>query len=139
MYETLVASLRNVSEYDSGYAKLMYDASDAIEAQDRHILTIQHEMMAEAESHTALVKRLNEQIEELQADVRPIVRGEWEKTEGFDEYGGGRYVEWTCSVCFSKAKGGWAVRDKHIDEPPYWNYCPNCGADMMEPPKEDAI
>ena len=31
MYETLVASLRNVSEYDSGYAKLMYDAADAIE------------------------------------------------------------------------------------------------------------
>ena len=32
MYETLVASLCNVSEYDSGYAKLMYDAADAIEA-----------------------------------------------------------------------------------------------------------
>ena len=31
MYETLVAALRNVSEYDSGYAKLMYDAADAIE------------------------------------------------------------------------------------------------------------
>ena len=30
MYETLVAALRNVSEYDSGYAKLMYDAADAI-------------------------------------------------------------------------------------------------------------
>lgn len=64
------------------------------------------------------------------ADVRPAVRGEWEKTEGFDEYGGGRYVEWTCSGCFCKAKGGWAVRDKHIDEPPAWNFCPNCGADM---------
>ena len=31
MYETLVAALRNVNEYDSGYAKLMYDAADAIE------------------------------------------------------------------------------------------------------------
>jgi hypothetical protein len=31
MYETLVAALRNVSEYDSGYAKLMYDAADTIE------------------------------------------------------------------------------------------------------------
>ena len=30
MYETLVAALRNVNEYDSGYAKLMYDAADAI-------------------------------------------------------------------------------------------------------------
>lgn len=64
------------------------------------------------------------------ADVRLAVRGEWEHTEDFDDYGGGRYVEWTCSVCFCKAKGGWAVRDKHIDEPPAWNFCPNCGADM---------
>ena len=31
MYETLVAALRKVDEYDSGYAKLMYDAADAIE------------------------------------------------------------------------------------------------------------
>ncbi len=76
-----------------------------------------------------LRRRVKEQEQMLN---RPAVRGEWEKTEGFDEYGGGRYVEWTCSVCFSKAKGGWAVRDKHIDEPPCWNYCPNCGADMRE-------
>ena len=73
MYETLVAALRNVNEYDSSYAKLMYDAADAIEAQDRHILTLQHEMMEEAESHIAEVNRLNKQIEELQADVRPVV------------------------------------------------------------------
>ena len=65
MYESLIAALRNVSEYDSGYAKLMYDAADAIEAQDRHILTLQHEMMAEAESHIAEVNRLNKQIEVL--------------------------------------------------------------------------
>ena len=31
MYEPLIADLRNVSEYDSGYAKMMYDAADAIE------------------------------------------------------------------------------------------------------------
>ena len=66
MYESLIAALRNVSEYDSGYAKLMYDAADAKETQDRHILTLQHEMMAEAESHIAEVNRLNKQIEELE-------------------------------------------------------------------------
>ena len=64
------------------------------------------------------------------ADVRPVVRGEWEKTEDFDEYGGGRYVEWTCSECFYKVKGDRAVRDSHIDEKPIEKYCPNCGADM---------
>ena len=79
MYETLVAALRNVNEYDSGYAKLMYDAADAIEAQDRHILTLQHEMMAEAESHTALVERLNKQIERLAKNSQKVDNGfgEW--------------------------------------------------------------
>ena len=64
------------------------------------------------------------------ADVRPVVRGKWEHTEDFDEYGGGRYVEWTCSKCFFKVKGGWAVRDSHIDEKPRENFCPNCGCAM---------
>lgn len=31
MYEQLIANLRAVDEYDTGYAKLMYDAADAIE------------------------------------------------------------------------------------------------------------
>jgi hypothetical protein len=66
MYEELIKALHNVSEYDSGYAKLMHDAADAIEERDRHILTLQHEMMAEAESHIAEVNRLNKQIEELE-------------------------------------------------------------------------
>lgn len=35
MYETLIAALRKVDEYDSGYAKLMYDAADAIEGLSR--------------------------------------------------------------------------------------------------------
>ena len=45
---------------------IIIEAADAIEAQDRHILTLQHEMMAEAESHIAEVNRLNKQIEELE-------------------------------------------------------------------------
>ena len=44
---------------------IIIEAADAIEAQDRHILTLQHEMMAEAESHIAEVNRLNKQIEAL--------------------------------------------------------------------------
>ena len=30
-YQGLIDTLRSVSEYDTGYAKLMYDAADAIE------------------------------------------------------------------------------------------------------------
>ena len=44
---------------------IIIEAADAIEAQDRHILTLQHEMMAEAESHIAETNRLNKQIEVL--------------------------------------------------------------------------
>ena len=31
MYEELIKSLRSIDEYDTGYAKLIYDAADAIE------------------------------------------------------------------------------------------------------------
>ena len=58
---------------------IIIEAADAIEAQDRHILTLQHEMMAEAESHIAEVNRLNKQIDEL-ANNSPKVGngfGEW--------------------------------------------------------------
>lgn len=48
MYEPLIAALRNVSEYDSGYAKLMYDAADAIEELQKQ--------RDEWESHAALAE-----------------------------------------------------------------------------------
>lgn len=35
MNESLIAALRAVDEYDSGYAKLMHDAADAIEEQSK--------------------------------------------------------------------------------------------------------
>ncbi len=126
MYDDLIKTLRNVDEYDSGYAKLMYDAADAIEAQDRHILTLQREMMAEAESHTALVERLNKQIERLQADVRPVVHGRWESAAGKRA----RF----CSRCYHDEPYKFADEDADV-----YNFCPNCGADMRpKPPKEES-
>lgn len=108
MYETLVAALRNVNEYDSGYAKLMYDAADAIEA----------------------LSKTEKTTEELQADVRPVVRGKWLN----DFCGKGRFSKRIvqCSLCgnFLDLDGVNAGRGDA-------NYCPNCGADMREPPKEE--
>ena len=99
MYETLIAALRKVDEYDSGYSKLMYDAADAIE-----------ELTA--------------------ADVRPVVRGKWLN----DFCGKGRFSKRIvqCSLCgnFLDLDGVNAGRGDA-------NYCPNCGADMREPPKEE--
>ena len=75
MYDDLVISLRNNADHymtvegAAGLVHLLTDAADAIEERDRCALTLQHEMMAEAESHIALVERLNKQVEELQKQV----------------------------------------------------------------------
>ena len=63
MYEELAFDLRK------GYTDRLKEAADAIEERDKAALTIQHEMMAEAESHLAQVERLNKQIDELQKQV----------------------------------------------------------------------
>ena len=77
MYDELIRSCRACATGYEGncdncmfsgedcYKQLHKASAEAIEAQDRHILTLQHEMMAEAESHNALVERLNKQIEVL--------------------------------------------------------------------------
>ena len=52
MYESLIAALRNVSEYDSGYAKLMYDAADAIDE-----LTRENESLAKSVNEASEILR----------------------------------------------------------------------------------
>ena len=81
MYENLERELNNCPEAEYGCSlceyknhlhcreTLMKQAADAIEERDKYALTIQHEMMAEAESHMAQVERLHKQIEELQKNV----------------------------------------------------------------------
>ena len=77
MYEELVKRLREYAkehcplDRGSGICGCIdaREAADAIEERDRYALTLQREMMAEAESHIALVERLNKQIEELQKEV----------------------------------------------------------------------
>ena len=49
------------------------------------------------------------------ADVRPVVRGHW--------------IDGTCSNC------GFFT---DVVMSRFFSYCPNCGADMREPPKEEA-
>ena len=81
--------------------------------------------------HTADEMTEYQKIEELPAaDVREVVRGEWEKHEDFDPYGGGRFVEWVCSECDKRLRGDWVIRNSHIEETPTENFCPNCGANM---------
>ena len=135
MYDELVKRLRNSEHeiscslcdrdccYPDGKVHgkcIIIEAADAIEAQDRHILTLQHEMMAEAESHIAEVNQLNKQIEKLRADMRPVVRGKWRPYSPLTD-------TYECDKC------GYQV----IDESFRTNFCPSCGADMREPPKEE--
>lgn len=69
MYDDLVKRLREPCQYEN--CVLCKEAADAIEGRDRYALTLQHEMMAEANSHIALVERLNKRIEELELHYCP--------------------------------------------------------------------
>ena len=62
-------------------------------------------------------KEVKEHLEELPtADVRENVRGEWQKVDE-QPYFRKHFHKVCCSVC----------RKQGYD---YWNFCPNCGADM---------
>ena len=67
MYDELVKQLREPCQYEN--CVLCKEAANAIEERDKAALTIQYEMMAEAESHMAQVERLNKQIDYLQEQV----------------------------------------------------------------------
>lgn len=71
-----------------------------------------------------------QRIEELPAaDVRPVVRGEWEID---NSYAGPGLMNLRCSVC-GEFGGTW--RDCTLPSMLY-KFCPNCGADMR-PDKND--
>ncbi len=57
------------------------------------------------------------------ADVRPVVRGHW-ITEEEAEAKGNYLLQDACSVC--------GHCDWDNTESKYFNFCPNCGADMRE-------
>ena len=60
------------------------------------------------------------------ADVRSVVRGRWNRTDAYPH-------RLYCSVCYKT----YLKNDELLER---WefplNFCPNCGADMREPPKE---
>ena len=57
------------------------------------------------------------------ADVRPVVRGRWDKARTPFLYCQEPYIG-TCSVCQFAAGYNEVTR--------FFKYCPNCGADMRE-------
>lgn len=69
------------------------------------------------------------------ADVVPVVRGRWE----WDEHGVDRNIgSWVCGVCHARPETMWQwERTNNLYRFSGSHYCPNCGADMREPPKEE--
>lgn len=63
------------------------------------------------------------------ADVRPVVRGKWEYS--FRDDDGLEIVECICSVChgYKESYARWLYDDGNRN---WFNFCPNCGADMRE-------
>jgi len=84
-----------------------------------------HDMLEEVECYPA-------------ADVRPVCHGRWVKARGSWCTPGGDPV-WECSEC---GKGRHVYGIEHGSygadvADGQWVSCPNCGADMREPPKEE--
>ena len=72
MYDNLIAALRNVSEYDSGYAKLMYDAADAIEELQNRVPKRPHGRLIDADAMIRDIERAivpSRYIKERNADM----------------------------------------------------------------------
>ena len=109
MYETLVAALRKVDEYDSGYAKLMYDAADAIEELQKQ--------RDEWESHATLAESFARGwipvTERLPEDGQWVLVWEWGKFAYVDKMHNGK----------------WMIANSNYAEIYYWMPLP-------EPPKE---
>lgn len=64
----------------------------------------------------------NDEIDAIPpADVRPVVRGRWEKIAGKV------FPYWRCTAC----------QEVHFLEPPNAKFCPGCGADMREEESRD--
>lgn len=72
-----------------------------------------------------LMREAADAIEELSKRVRPVVRGKWVQDCDY---------HFRCSVCGDR----YVVSNGNpLDIANGWNFCPNCGADMREPPKEE--
>lgn len=70
-------------------------------------------------------KRSMDWIDEVPAaDVRPAVRGEWERPKGYTP----RSWIFVCSKCGDRA---YFPVPKYFPKGCGYSFCPNCGADMM--------
>ena len=82
--------------------------------------------MGYSEKHNdRLVEEVDAILDDIPAaDVRPVVKAEWHGEA--DGYADGElvYDMWSCPIC--------GKRFEEWEEKPDWNFCPNCGTDMME-------
>lgn len=88
--------------------KGIYDFFDVCDDDEESPITYKDEVLLEVN------KTITERIRKL--PVREVRRGRWTTKEGDVAF----YD--VCSACGAKV----------LHKYPYWNYCPNCGADMRE-------
>ena len=95
---------------------------------------IEREKALSAQNKSRNLSECRKRLERIPAaDVRPVVRGRWEYTviEGDVISEIPTIVKGVCSVChnYSEEIPKWIYDDGgHI----WFNFCPNCGADMRE-------
>ena len=75
--------------------------------------------------NTVTIKDIKRILREIPAaDVAPVVRGKWIKVQKENIWGDSIPV-FECSICGKYTTGTKGIMTK-------FNYCPNCGAKMME-------
>ncbi len=116
-YEALIQKLRSIDEYDTGYAKLIYDAADAIEELEKSI------------------PRWIPVTERLPDNQRPVLVCVPPYTDGEEEYIG--YVGMAYFTC-SPNGGFWCGTDGNIYGAIGFIHKPFAWMPLPEPPKEDS-
>ena len=114
MYEELIKSLRSIDEYDTGYAKLIYDAADAIEELEICCNHLQRD-------YKALCNYLPKWI--------PVTKKPPEKDIPVFVYlfGDSPYIAWI------NHEGEWETEEFTIDR----DYLPQVWMSLPEPPREE--
>ena len=130
-YEALIQKLRSIDEYDTGYAKLIYDAADAIEELQENSVPIDDMEMILSE---VAKPRWIPVTERLPDNQRPVLVCVPPYTVGEEEYVG--YVGMAYFTC-SPNGGFWCGTDGNIYGAIGFIHKPFAWMPLPEPPKEE--
>ena len=134
-YEALIQNLRSIDEYDTGYAKLIYDAADAIEELEKKLYCQDITTAQILDMYIPLfIPRWIPVKERLPDNQRPVLVCVPPYTDGEEEYIG--YVG-MAYFTYSPNGGFWCGTDGNIYGAIGFIHAPAYWMPLPEPPKEE--